>query len=89
MKQLLYMAGEKSILGAFSCPRNARVLVDFGSEIGCGHEKLLRFSRYTLIVWVFNPYTSTMASNWRLDTFQRFSAEPDTALDETEALSWA
>eukprot|EP00913_Durusdinium_trenchii_P029561 g27710.t2 len=57
VKQLLYMAGDKSIRGAFS---------------------------YTLIVWVFNPPTSTLASTWRMDTFQRFSAEPDTALDETE-----
>eukprot|EP00438_Fugacium_kawagutii_P028113 Skav224958 [mRNA] locus=scaffold1186:428792:442362:+ [translate_table: standard] len=44
-----------------------------------GHDQ-----RYTLIVWVFNPPTSTLAATWRMDTFSRFSAEPDTALDETE-----
>lgn len=94
--------------------------------------------RYTLIVWVFNPPTSTLAADWqlgrwtitgqkswawnfygwltsffftkcsniwdfsgcsmthkktdewelrRIDTFRRFSAEPDTALDETEVWS--
>ncbi|CAJ1376466.1 unnamed protein product [Effrenium voratum] len=43
---------------------------------------------YTLIVWVFNPPTSTLADTWRIDTFHRFSAEPDTALDETEFLGY-
>eukprot|EP00435_Cladocopium_sp_Y103_P043471 s788_g12.t1 len=61
VKQLLYMAGDKTVRGAFS---------------------------YTLIVWVFNPPTSTLAATWRMDTFQRFSAEPDTALDETEFLGY-
>lgn len=61
VKQLLYMAGDKTVRGAFS---------------------------YTLIVWVFNPPTATLAATWRMDTFQRFSAEPDTALDETEFVGY-
>ncbi|CAE7825321.1 unnamed protein product [Symbiodinium sp. CCMP2456] len=43
---------------------------------------------YTLITWTFNPPTAAVAETWRIDTFQTWTAEPDTALDETEFLGY-
>ncbi|CAE7298783.1 unnamed protein product [Symbiodinium sp. KB8] len=43
---------------------------------------------YTLIVWTFNPPTAAVAETWRIDTFHTWTAEPDTALDETEFLGY-
>eukprot|EP00931_Biecheleriopsis_adriatica_P114614 TRINITY_DN90538_c0_g1_i1.p1 TRINITY_DN90538_c0_g1~~TRINITY_DN90538_c0_g1_i1.p1 ORF type:complete len:3212 (+),score=723.49 TRINITY_DN90538_c0_g1_i1:26-9637(+) len=43
---------------------------------------------YSLTVFVYHPPSSSIASFWEMDSFSQWTAEPDTALDESTVLGY-
>eukprot|EP00930_Biecheleria_cincta_P092359 TRINITY_DN8222_c0_g5_i2.p1 TRINITY_DN8222_c0_g5~~TRINITY_DN8222_c0_g5_i2.p1 ORF type:complete len:3174 (-),score=522.91 TRINITY_DN8222_c0_g5_i2:21-9542(-) len=50
--------------------------------------EILGLYSYSLIVYLFHPPSSSVAAEWRMDSFSKWTAQTDSALDESRVLGY-